>query len=241
MADKRDNRAAIIDSLHRSRLEPYLDATAGDEKAALALYRWNLQLTSAFQELLSVAEVVLRNAMDAQLQKWNAAERQVDESWLLNEPASPLRSLSQGKRLEANRNAKSAMQRRDSGHRRHGQVVTHDDVLAQITFGLWKELLPNHRPNAGNTTSNANRERMWKEALVNAFPHETDPDGDITFWRVYRLHGLRNRVSHMETLIHVDAAERARDVLALVKSISIPVHDWLTGMNRVPVVLKTRP
>lgn len=80
-----------------------------------------------------------------------------------------------------------------------------------------------------------------KEALVNAFPHAVDPDGEKTFWRVYRLHGLRNRVSHMETLLEVDAAERTRDVFDLVNSISSPVHDWLTGLNRVPAVIKGRP
>lgn len=241
MANQRDTRAAIIDGLHRSRLEPYLHATTGNEKDALALYRWNLQLTAAFQELLSVAEVVLRNSMDAQLQKWNDGQPGPNQSWLLEAPASPLRSLTQGKRPQANEHAKSASDRREPAHRRHGQAVTHDDVLAQLTFGVWKDLLPNHLANAGDATTNSNRDRMWNEALVHAFPHEVDPDGSTTFWRVYRLHGLRNRVSHMETLIDVDVDERARDALNLVRSVSLPVHNWLKGMNRVPVVMKTRP
>ena len=241
MADRRQIRGAIIDSFHRSRLEPYLKASAGDEKLALSLYGWNLQLTSAFQELLSVTEVVLRNAMDAELQKWNSAELKVDQSWLLKDPAAPLRSLSQGKRVEALKQANSAKKKRDAAHWRHGMDVTHDDVLAQVTFGLWKDLLPNHLNNAADNRENRNRQRMWKEALVNAFPNVVDPDGETTFWRVYRLHGLRNRVSHMETLLEVDATERTRDVFNLVNSISSPVHDWLTGLNRVPAVIKARP
>ncbi|WP_423185137.1 hypothetical protein [Arthrobacter sp. NyZ413] len=241
MADRRQTRAALIDSLHRSRLEPYLNVSSGDEKLALSLYGWNLHLTSAFQELLSVVEVVLRNAMDAELQKWNNAELGASQSWLLEEPAAPLKSLSQGKRLQAIQNANKAMAKREQAHWRHGQAVTHDDVLAQITFGLWKDLLPNHKDNAANNRENQNRTRMWNEALVHAFPNEEDPDGETTFWRVFRLHGLRNRVSHMETLLEVDAAERARDVFALINSISRPAHDWLTGINRVPAVLKTRP
>lgn len=220
-----------------------MQAAKQDEKHALALYRWNLQLTSAFQELLSVTEVVLRNAMDRELQKWNIgqASTSAGSSWLLNEPATPLRSLSAGKRKEANKNALAAQTRRDANHWRHGQNVTHDDVLAQVMFGMWKDLLPNHVANAGNTTENANRERLWREALVFAFPHHIDPDGAKTFWLVYRLHGLRNRVSHMETLLDVDAAERSRDIFTLVRAICPPTHDWLTGLNRVPVILKTRP
>lgn len=243
MGDKRQSRADVIESLHRSRLEPYLQAAGQDEKHALNLYRWNLQLTSAFQELLSVTEVVLRNAIDRELQRWNAAQTNISpgSSWLLDEPAAPLRSLSAGKRNEANRNARAAQTRRDTTHWRHGQAVSHDDVLAQVMFGMWKDLLPNHIANAGPTTENSNRERLWREALIHAFPHQSDPYGETTFWRVYRLHGLRNRVSHMETLLDVDAAERSRDAFNLVHSISPSAHNWLTGLNRVPVVLKTRP
>ena len=97
MADRRQIRGAIIDSFHRSRLEPYLKASAGDEKLALSLYGWNLQLTSAFQELLSVTEVVLRNAMDPELQKWNSTELNVDQSWLLEDPAPRFAALAKGR------------------------------------------------------------------------------------------------------------------------------------------------
>lgn len=241
MSNKRQRRAEVIRCLHRTRLDPYLEETDGDERAALALYQWNIQLTAAFQELLSVVEVVLRNTMDAELQKWNNRRLGVDQSWLLEAPAAPLRSLSQGKRLSALDQAQKAATKRDPGHRRFGHAVNHDDVLAQVTFGLWKDLLPNHVPNAGDTTTNTNRERMWEEALVHAFPHAHDPEGEKTFWRVFRLHGLRNRVSHMESLLTVDTADRTKDIFDLVGSINDPVRVWLTSINRVPQVVKSRP
>lgn len=222
-------------------MDPYLEETNGDERAALALYHWNVQLAAAFQELLSVVEVVLRNTMDAELQKWNDLQHGLAQSWLLEPPAAPLRSLSQGKRKSALDQAQKAAAKRDPGHRRHGHVITHDDVLSQVTFGLWKDLLPNHVPNAGDTTTNANRERLWNEALVHAFPHANDPEGEKTFWRVFRLHGLRNRVSHMENLLTVDTADRTKDIFDLVGSINDPVRVWLTSINRVPHVAKLRP
>lgn len=48
-------------------------------------------------------------------------------------------------------------------------------------------------------------------------------------------------LSHMETLLEVDVAERTRNVFALVNSISEPAHTWLTGISRVPAVIKNRP
>ncbi|WP_258184308.1 hypothetical protein [Microbacterium foliorum] len=237
-------RTRILDALHRSRMEPYLVAAHHNEKRALSLYRWHTELTAAVQAVLGIAEVVLRNTIDRELQGWNNNQTNGTRSWLLAEPASPLRSLSAGKRKEALERAQKAADRRPAGHRRHGLPVTHDDVLAHITFGLWKELLPNHLPGAAdpsNSTVNANREFLWTDCLEAAFPNEADADGRITFWRVAHLHLLRNRVSHMEPLLDVDVADRIQEALALVRSIDRDVANWVSGANRVPVILRDRP
>lgn len=241
MSSKASRRAAIIGALHSARLAPYLAAAQDNQRDAIALYGWNVQLAAALQEVLSVAEVVLRNAIDRELQAWNDNELGSPGSWLLTEPAAPLRSLTQGKRKSALELAQTAADKRPAGHWRHGLPVTHDDVLTQVMFGMWKEILPNHYPGAGDKTTNDNRERMWTEALIHAFPNITDPDGSITFWRVYHLHQLRNRVSHGEPLLAVDASHLTRELFGLVRSINEAAHDWLTGLNRVPAIVRTRP
>jgi len=240
-SDKYQDRAEVIRYLHRSRLDPYLEATHNDQRQALNLYKWNLQLSSAFQELLSVAEVVLRNAMDHELQAWNKAKTG-NSSWLLFQPHETLRRLTHSKIQTAQDLANKAAGRRDAGHRNYGNAVSHDDVLSQVMFGMWKDLLPNHVANANpNAQDNKNRVTIWNEALIQAFPNTADPDGSTTFWLVFRLHGLRNRVSHMETLLGIDAQERAKDIFNLVGAINEPTRQWLTGINRIPSVLKSRP
>ncbi|MGD8166049.1 hypothetical protein ACEXOS_002405 [Herbiconiux sp. P16] len=241
MNNARETRRAVIEALHRSRLQPYLDACRQNERDALQLYRWNLQLTAALQEILSVTEVVLRNAIDRQLRTWNADQLGCERSWLLAEPGAPLRSLISRKRKQAIGAASKALLARAPTHPRHGLTPTHDDVLAQVMFGMWKDLLPNHSPNAGSTTENMNREFMWSQAIVKAFPNVPDLTGEDTYWKVSRLHHLRNRVAHMETLIGLDAASLTKDALTLVRAIDVHTHDWLSGMNRVPVVAKARP
>jgi|GEM_PF-3449613 len=52
-------RTKIIDALHRTRMKPYLEAAYQNEKNALALYRWNSDLTAACQTVLGATEVVL--------------------------------------------------------------------------------------------------------------------------------------------------------------------------------------
>lgn len=241
MTSRVDKRQRVLDALHRTRLEPYLSETAGHEQEALKLYAWHLRLTSSVQEILGVAEVVLRNAIDKELTAWNKAENG-NSSWLLEEPARPLLSLTNGKRQQAFDNAVKAAGRRDASHPRHQADVTHDDVLANIMFGLWKDLMPNHGPEASeDNRANRNRKRMWDEAISKAFPHISDPDGEETYWRVVRLHLLRNRVSHMESLLSIDLKDRVRDMNQLVQSIDPHVADWFTGINRVLAVMKDRP
>lgn len=222
-------------------MKPYLDAAHGIEKDALALYLWHLDLTSAVQSVLGTTEVLLRNAMDKQLQLWNNNESGGSQSWLLHMPERPLRSLSAGKRKEATERAEKDMTARATSHPRHNIAVTHDDVLAHITFGLWKDLLPNHQPSAGNATENANRERLWDEGLQLAFPNENDPSGSVTFWRVAHLHLLRNRVSHMEPLLDLDVRDKIDEAFALVRSMDHDLANWISGTSRVSAILKQRP
>lgn len=222
-------------------MRPYLDAAHQNEKNALSLYRWHASLTAAVASVLGLTEVILRNAMDRELQRLNDAQTHGNQSWLLSDPAAPLRSLSAGKRKEANERALKASNSRLPTHGRYQQVPSHDDVLAQVTFGLWKELLPNHQAGAGNTTENTNRDRLWKEALEGAFPEAADPKGEATFWLVFRLHQLRNRVSHMEPLLSIDVKDRTDDAFTLLRSIDRDVAAWVSGGSKVSEILKLRP
>lgn len=233
-------RQKIINCLHLARMQPYLDVADGNQDKALKLYQWNLELTAATQSILGITEVVLRNAMDRELQAWNQANGG-RASWLLEEPETPLRGLISSKRSSALSRANKESIARAPEHRRFGAQVTHDDVLAQVMFGMWKDLLPNHAPEAGNSQENINREMMWTHCLVRAFPNIQDSDGSKTYWLVNHVHGLRNRVSHMEPLLQIDVMDVLRDALRIIRSIDSDVANWVSGGNKVPGVLKNRP
>lgn len=197
-------------------MAPYLFAADGNKKRALALYRWSVELGASVQETLGITEVFVRNAMNDQLQEWNRRETG-NPSWLLDAPASPLRGLTQGKRREALRRAQKSAGNRSIHHPRYGAEITHDDALANTMFG------------------------MWKEALEAAFPYEVDPDGHTTYWRVVHLHLLRNRVSHMDSLLNVDVLDVIGDAFSLVESIDPVLEQWLTGTSTVKKIYSSRP
>lgn len=65
---------ALEPHLAAARLPPYLTVVAGNRRLAIQLYQWNMTLSGAVYEALHVVEIVLRNAIDAQLCLWNAAQ-----------------------------------------------------------------------------------------------------------------------------------------------------------------------
>lgn len=235
---------AVNKHLHPVRLSTYTSRCGNDPYLALELYKWNLQLSAAFQQVLAVTEVALRNAIDEQLRTWNAAQPRRSEpgsihvqrggtygqDWLID-AARPLNSLTRDSRKSARKHATEADGSRDAAHPRKGAPVTHDDILAQITFGVWPKLLPTK-----DTTDASFRGRqiLWQQALRHAFPHNTnDPNGYIVADRASRLHALRNRVSHMEPLLGVNITARHNDALRLLAAISPEVRDWCAGMSTV--------
>lgn len=237
-----EHRTRVLSALHESRMQPYLHAASGNVKKALALYVWNLRLTAAVQEVLGVTEVVLRNAMDRQLLRWNRDNGGDQDSWLMEPPQRPLRALIEGKRKSARDWADKQASARPEDHWRHGVAVCHDDVLAQVMFGMWKDLLPNHAVDASpSSQANINRATLWEDALHYAFPHVEDAEGAMTYWRVANLHRLRNRVSHMEPLINVDVPDEIKTAFDLVGSIDPSVRDWISSISRVQDVWRARP
>jgi hypothetical protein len=106
--------------LSRARMAPYLDAVAHNWEAALALYDWNTQVSSAFFESLHFLEVGLRNAFDL------TASARLGSGWL--DPASPV--LTPRSRYAVG----VAVQRAGGAAAPRGKVV------AELSFGFWWSL-----------------------------------------------------------------------------------------------------
>lgn len=227
--------AAIAAQLHVTRFGTYTAASGGDQAKAIALYQWNLELASALFETLTLTEVVLRNSLDAQLKVWNGQQRDRStgrlhsDEWT-NDPARPLRSLTSSACGKAHRAAITARAGRPATHPRKHAPISHDDVIAQLTFGVFVRLLPTADQSDSNYRA---RQVLWIHALRNAFPNNRsrDPDGYGAFGRADRLRSLRNRVAHAEPLLDVNPLHRLRDAGRLLAGIDPMMAGWVMGIS----------
>jgi len=210
-----------------------LAATNGNQKDALRLYQWNVDLSGAVYEALHMFEVILRNSMDQQLCTWNATQlergtgRVHSSDWLMD-PSHLLRRLTGDDITKANNRAHSALRSGKPGGRRPG----HPDVLAQISFGTWRFLLPDR---------DAGRQLLWSQALQHAFPHLTEKPADLVT-RVNGVYRIRNRVAHLEPLLKSGVVRREYNSMrSVLRAIEPVCEEWFTSRQRVTSTLRTRP
>lgn len=228
--------APLMEALSAARMQPYLDASGGCAERALRLYRWNLELSGAVYETVHVFEVVLRNALDRRLRRWNTTQQRPgggphDTDWLVD-PARLLRRLLGADLETATRRAEVAVRR----SARPRSVVTHADVVAQVGLGAWRYLLPPH-----NERKDPGKHRLWVDALAGAFPHTHRPARELV-QDVAAVHALRNRVAHLEPLLRAGHVERAvQSVRRVLAEIDPGAEQWWVGGQRVTGVLARRP
>lgn len=205
-------------------------ATEGNRRNAIRLYQWNIELSGAIYQALHVVEVVLRNAIDTQLCRWNAT--QIDPTtglprgsdWLLD-PAPLLRRLVRDKELEA------ARTRAENAIRRKQRPVAHADLLAQLSFGTWRFLLPDKDPG---------RKRLWDDSLKGAFPH-LDRSTHQFVKSVDGIYRLRNRVAHLEPLLDTgDIRRQYQNMRMVLREIDPAVEEWFVSNQRVTAELRNR-
>ncbi|KDQ00188.1 MULTISPECIES: Swt1 family HEPN domain-containing protein [Rhodococcus] len=240
-----------------ARFETYLALARNNPYDALALYRWNMEMSGALQEALGVAEVFLRNALDAELRIWNAAQPSrpmptgtlvYNEEWV-QLPAGSLYAILNpaprrgGRRFstydDARTRAENDRNAREPGHRRHGRPVDHDDVVAHMTFGTWNKLLPRRDMRHSSGLGPQAQRALWNAALCKAFPNHPHPTV-IKYW-VDRLHAIRNRVAHLEPLCDTDVMSYHRTIARLLRAIDPALSSWYGGVSRIPEVLSRKP
>lgn len=134
----------IRDLLTTDRLRSYLASCDQDLSRALELYEWNLTASAAVMQTAAMVEVIVRNALDAQLVAW--ASGRGPRSWL---DAIPLDSRGRADIDKA----------RDRATNYGRAELTHGKVVAELSFGFWRYL-----------TAQRYHASLWVPALHGAFP-----------------------------------------------------------------------
>ncbi len=201
--------ADIVTYFSEPRIATYAGRCGGDEARALALYRANAHISGTAHTAVHYCEVMLRNALDRELRTWNEAVQGKPE-WSLD-PGALLASVLPADRF---RSARDHAARAIRGRR----VVTHDDVVSQFSFGIWRNLLPSHRHRW--------KQVLWEEALQHAFGNRNGVRVDQIARSVSIVCDFRNRIAHHEPVFALDLRGKRRAMRDVLNSISPTARRW---------------
>lgn len=198
----------------------------GSADLAHELFTWNVRATGASIEAIYAFELVLRNAIDRELRAWSL-EMTGSPDWLLTRHPYLMRVLNAQELDKATTRARNIA-------REHGRSFCHDDVLAQMSLGTWRYILPSN--------SNKTKQKLWDVAIRNAFPAwPGDWGADSIVSRVANVHGLRNRVAHLEPLHRFDLRRVRRDMRSVCHAIGPDVARFFVQTERLLPVVESNP
>lgn len=190
------------------RWEPYLHHAEGHDGDPVAAYVHNLNVSAALLRLVAIGEVVLRNALDRQLQHAFGSDRH----W-----AEALDDILEARALNDIRVATSRAEQAAGG-------ATPGHVTAHLNLGFWTYLL-----------SKPYKDSLWIPALRHAFPHLRPQIRDRAYKQARRMLDLRNRIAHHETVIGRQPAAEGAAILELLGWIDPLAASWAAEVARSPI------
>ena len=178
-----------------------------------------MRAAASLMELTSMVEVVVRNALDAQLMSW-ARERRGGASWLDVAPVGP--------------RARDDIRRaRDRATRDGSRAEVHGRVIAELSLGFWRYLVESRY-----LTS------LWVPATHRACPHGAADlrtrQRDVAF-RLQQLTFVRNRAAHHEPVHQRDIARDLRSAIELADWISPAAGRWVRVTNSSAAAIAAKP
>lgn len=181
------------------------------------MYDWNVEASAAVLAVVARVEVVLRNALDRQMQVW-AAGRGFAE-WVHDPPLDD----------RGRQDVAEAIRRASAG----GRVPTHGHIVAELSFGFWRFL-----------TSQRYLTALWIPHLGAAFPHA---NGHMRQRRTAvehdarGIHFLRNRAAHHEPIHQRDLHRDLERMLHLLGAIDGNAQRWVRLRERITEIAGQRP
>lgn len=205
----------VATALSTERLTPYLGAMKGDLAEAVRLYEWNIAVSGAFYETLSILEVVLRNALS---EKLAAHHGTLTGSWY-DDPLGIL-SAQAADDIAAARHRVAKLRRGESPGR----------VIAELNFGFWKFLLARRY-----------EATLWTGYLRHAFPNLRPQNRATVYSALDTLHTIRNRIAHHEPIYTRDLSADMLTIYRVLDWINPDVRAWAVSRSRLQSLITSRP
>ncbi|MEV4344051.1 hypothetical protein AB0J83_06190 [Actinoplanes sp. NPDC049596] len=211
--------AAVPLWISAERFEPYLRHAGHDHDKACELYEWAAELNSAAFQAVHYVEVILRNAIDLQLQI-HRDENRSRIPWFLGPLGSDRRSQEEIEQAVAT--VRARLQKEDPRKDTRAQIV------AGLTFGFWANLLQTRH------------EELWRAAIRKAFPHSSGRRADVAA-AVFPLRTFRNRIAHHDSLLAVDVPFQVSRMIEVAGWIDPGAATWLRSTEKATALHAKRP
>lgn len=215
MPARHADMAKIEGVLSSERLGPYLRACRNDLTQAIRLYEWNVQVSGACFESLSIVEVSVRNALSAEL---TAHHGSLAGYWY-DDPLSVLSAQAHDDIAKARRRVRELRRPESPGR-----------VIAELNFSFWRFLLARRY-----------EATLWTPHLRHAFPNLQPQSRQTAFAALESLNELRNRVAHHESVHRRDLESDMLTMFRVLNWIEPEVREWAASVTRIPTVLAKRP
>lgn len=199
------------------RFETYLNATDGSTVEALQLYKWNLEISSAFIIPLQICEVSVRNAISDAIAFVHGENWPFEEGFhiALNDPR---RSYSPRKNIRQLKNYDST-----------------GKVIADLKFAFWQHMFTGRHDN-----------NIWNCHLRTVFPNTCSGKSVQTLRQtgyntLDNIRKLRNRIAHHEPIFTRDIQKEYDCVRDVISWRSQVAAEWVDKIETVTLKSIEKP
>ena len=211
--------ASLEKSISPARLSTYQIVSGGNTADAIRLYYWNIALGQSLHLPIQTVEVSLRNTISDSIeslfgQQWYSATK----FQLILTPW-------------AKKTLREAVKKTIRNNRRKNKPVTAGDVIANLSFGFWRELLKTHYD-----------PHIWKKKLSVAFPNlPANKSNQDVYNLVDKIIKLRNRISHHEPIIRGGLVPLYNSMLDTIGWICLDTRGWVEHHCDFKAIHTNRP
>jgi hypothetical protein len=213
-----DELIALPFVISAARFSTYLRIENNDVRRALALYRWNVELSAAFFIPLQICEVLIRNATVEAIEAVHGPSWTSLKGFEYTLPKQPGYYSPQKDFITVTR--------------RHTQV---GQIIAELKFMFWQSMFT-----SGQDT------RIWDKHLHQILPFlpvqaTIGAARQIVYDEIDAVRRFRNRIAHHEPIFARDIAEEYQRIKSIVAWRSPDTAAWLDRTQLVTGILARRP
>ncbi len=210
--------------LSTPRWSRYLNACNNEQKLCHELYCANMKLSQGFYPLLSLFEVVFRNALHRELSRYFETS-----DWMRTQKKG---FMSTPKLERSGYFLRNSIENAEKNIAKEKATITPEKIIGELSFGFWTSLFDVHHY------------KLIEGCVSHAF-RDKHIDRKTLSKKLILIREFRNRIYHNEPICLIDdkvdvaQANAARDTIyELLKCIDRELPSYVSSFDNVPQLVK---